>query len=243
MRRTRSTIVFLGDPIMPIHLTQQATAQDYHPEWIVTGTALTDTTVLGRMYDQEQWSHAFGISSLPARTLREEGDAWRLHEWFHGTAPAAANTHGLIYAPIQLLFTGIHMAGPDLSAETFADGLFAFPESGGSPTAPHVSFGDHGYFTLPSEKDGECTSDDPRPDYQGTDDVTEIWWDAEAVGPDEQGRSSSPGMWRYAHGGHRYLPGEMTGEEVAAFVEEGSVTIVEDDPARERIPDYPPPGR
>jgi hypothetical protein len=57
--------VFLGDPIMPIYLTKAATDQNYFPEWIITGTVLTDTTVFGRLYDQKQWAHAFGISSLP----------------------------------------------------------------------------------------------------------------------------------------------------------------------------------
>src|SRR5690606_134308 len=59
-----TTIVFLGDPVMPIYLTQAATAQEYYPEWIFTGTALTDTNVFGRQYDQTQMEHAFGISQL-----------------------------------------------------------------------------------------------------------------------------------------------------------------------------------
>src|SRR5262249_46348707 len=57
-----TTVVFLGDPVMPIYLTKAATAQNYHPEWIITGTVLTDSTVLGRFYDQDQWKHAFGLS-------------------------------------------------------------------------------------------------------------------------------------------------------------------------------------
>lgn len=235
-----STIIFLGDPIMPIHLTRAASEQDYHPEWIVTGTALTDTTILGRMYDQDQWAHAFGISPLAARVAREQGDAWRLHEWYYGEQPEAPNTHALIYAPLQLLFLGIHMAGPDLRPESFARGLFAYPESGGGITTPHVSFGDHGYFTLDSGEGGECTGVEPRPDYLATDDVTEIWWDPEAVGPDEQGNVGE-GMWRFANGGRRYLPGEMPSEDLDAFVVEGSITMVDEIPAEERPADYPSP--
>src|SRR5215510_15452784 len=53
-----TTIVFLGDPIMPIYLTKAAEQQNYHPEWIFTGTALTDTNVLARQYDQDQMAHA-----------------------------------------------------------------------------------------------------------------------------------------------------------------------------------------
>jgi hypothetical protein len=235
-----TTIIYLGDPIMPIHLTRAASEQDYHPEWVVTGTALTDTTVFGRMYDPEQWAHAFGISSLGARTEREQGDPWRLHEWFHGRPPEAANTHAVIYAPLQVLFLGIHMAGPDLRPETFAQGLFNYPPSGGGVTTPQLSFGDHGYFTMDPGEGSDCTGAEPRIDHLGTDDVTEIWWDPAASGPDEQGNLGE-GMWRYANGGRRYLPGEMTDEELATFDEDGSITIVEEVPAQERPPDYPPP--
>ena len=45
-----TSVVFLGDPIMPIYLTKAATDQDYFPEWIITGTVLTDSTTLGRVH-------------------------------------------------------------------------------------------------------------------------------------------------------------------------------------------------
>jgi hypothetical protein len=67
-----TTVVFLGDPVMPIYLTKAATDQNYYPEWIITGTVLTDSTALGRNYDQTQWAHAFGISSLPLRLPPEQ---------------------------------------------------------------------------------------------------------------------------------------------------------------------------
>ncbi len=234
-----TTIVFLGDPIMPIYLTKQATAQNYFPEWIVTGTVLTDTTVLGRKYDPEQWKHAFGISNLAARTPREQGEAWRLHQWYFGTPPAAANTNALIYVPLQQLFLGIHMAGANLNANTFRDGMFNYPISGGGATSPQVSYGDHGYFKL--LKDGQCSSIVPRPDYLGTDDVTEIWWDANAEGPDEQGKSDVKGMWRYANNGKRYLPGQMPPGDVAAFKMDNTLTVVDKPAPQDQPPSYPSP--
>ena len=57
---------------MPIYLTKAATEQNYFPEWVITGTVLTDTTALGRLYDQKQWAHAFGLSSLPVRIPKEQ---------------------------------------------------------------------------------------------------------------------------------------------------------------------------
>ena len=63
-----TTIVFLGDPFMPGYLTAAATEQDYYPEWVFTGTALTDTNILARGWDPTQMAHAFGISQLAAPT-------------------------------------------------------------------------------------------------------------------------------------------------------------------------------
>jgi hypothetical protein len=235
-----TTVVFLGDPLMPSYLTKEATRQGYHPEWIVTGTVLTDTAALGRMYDQDQWSHAFGISNLPVPVPKEETDAWRLYQWFHGTPPPAANTAATIWPDIEQLFDGIHLAGAHLTPQTFAAGLFASPPSGGGVTDPHVSYGDHGYFHVQDPE--TCETSGPRPDHLAIDDVSEIWWDPAAVGPDEQGTPGT-GLYRHADGGRRYLPGQMPTTDIDAFRIEGSVTSFDAPPPDERAPDYPPPAR
>ena len=59
-----TSVVFAGDPIMPIYLTKACATIGYSPEWIITGIVLTDTTTLARYYDQQEWAHAFGVSSL-----------------------------------------------------------------------------------------------------------------------------------------------------------------------------------
>ena len=229
-----TTVMFLGDPIMPIYLTQAATEQDYFPEWLVTGTVLTDTTAMGRYYDQEQWAHAFGLSNLPVQTPLEVGEAYRLHEWYFGEPPAARKTSQLVYQQLFLLLLGIHLAGPDLNPASFRDGMFHYPVSGGGVTAPRISFGRNGLFI--SESLGK------RIDYLGIDDMAEIWWDAEAEGPDETG-AMGKGMWRYASGGTRYLPGDMPDRPTDAFVEEDSVLLYDEVPADERPPEYPSPAR
>ena len=228
-----STIIFLGDPVMLIYLTKEATRQGYFPEWVVTGTGFTDSTAVARLYDQQQWAHAFGLSSLPVRTPREIGDAWRLHEWWFGTPPAAQTTAPIILANLSLLYSGLQMAGPDLNVDKYQAGMFHLPEAGGGPATPHVSFGDHGYF---KNLDGS-----PRLDYLAVDDMTEIWWDADASATDEGGKSGT-GVWRYSDGGKRYLPGTMPKADPKAFVEEGSIIEFDEStlPATERAQDYPP---
>jgi hypothetical protein len=123
--------MFLGDPIMPIY-HESATARDYGR--IVTGTVLTDTAVFGRRYDQTQWAHAFGLSSLPAPVPQEMRDSWRLHEWWFGEPPAAVKTNAaIVYPPVALLMLGIHLAGPELTPETFQAAMFSAPPTGGGP--------------------------------------------------------------------------------------------------------------
>ena len=68
-----TSIVFNGDPIAPREFTNEATAQNYFPEWVVTGSVLVDTAAFSRTYDQEQWANAFGVSNLSARVDRTVG--------------------------------------------------------------------------------------------------------------------------------------------------------------------------
>lgn len=201
-----TSVVFMGDPLMPRLLTQQATKQDYHPEWMFTGTVFTDTAAVARLYDQGQMAHAFGASSTPARTVPELSEPWALYEWWYGTPPTAPKTMSFWGPVVQQLFLGIHMAGPHLSAETFAGGLFNYPPTGGTDivgkstvdlflegylagdTTPAISFG--------PGADGEAV------DYVAVDDFTITWWDPQAVGPDENGVEGR-GMWQYTGMGLR----------------------------------------
>lgn len=229
LKRAKVTsVVFLGDPIMPIYLTKAATDQNYFPEWIITGTVLTDTTVFGRLYDQKQWAHAFGVSSLPARVPQDQSESWRNYEWFYGEEPAAKKTVTVINEPLRILMTGIHMAGPKLTPETFRDGLFAYPPSGGLPTNPRISWGDHDLFRAP--------------DFNAVDDMQVIWWDAEAEGPDEQGEEGK-GMMMSADGGRRYLPGEMPHTPANVFDPDGAVALYDEVPAEAKPPSYPSPAK
>ena len=221
-----TSVVFLGDPLMPMYLTQQATLQDYHPEWLITGTVFTDATATGRLADQEQWAHAFGASALPARAAPELSPSWRLYEWWYGEDPEAEKTLPLYGPVVQMLFLGIHMAGPELTAETFAGGLFSYPPSGGGPTTPRISFGLQGVFE--------------EVDYVGVDDFTYVWWNAEVEGPDEQ-NTEGVGMWTYTFGGERLLLGEVPEVDTDVLFDPAEgVTIFDEIPEEDQTPDYDP---
>jgi len=221
-----TTILFRGDPVSPANLTQAATAQEYSPEWVVDGSNLVDSTVFSRTYDQDQWSHAFGVSSLTARADPLDQNYNFIYRWWTGEEPPARDTNPVLYPSPSLFFSALQVAGPNLTPDTLEQGLFALPASEPAITNPLISFGDKDIW--------------PYTDYNGVDDATEIWWDSDATGPDEIDRDGT-GMWTYVDGGKRYLYGEWTDEESKVFQEEGAVAILEEPPDDERPPDYPSP--
>jgi hypothetical protein len=228
-----TTVVVRADPITLPAFTREATKQDWYPEWVIGGYQFTDTSTFARTFDQEQWAHAFGLSFLPPKAAPEVTPAYRLHEWFHGTPPPADDSLILVYPQVALFFTGLHFAGPDLTVETFRDALFAFPPTPRAVTQPSVDYG-FGIWTDPGKDPDEYEGD-----YQGIDDMVEIWWDAEAEGPDETGAEGT-GLYRYVNGGRRYLLTDYT-PDIDVFDPDKAVTEITDPPDAEVPPDYPSP--
>lgn len=220
-----TTIIYTGDPLAPQTLTATATQQDYYPEWVISGSALVDTTIFARTYDQAQWRHAFGPSNLFARTSPEVAGAAHLYEWFHGEPPPARTGAPLILPNLQFLYSVIQAVGPELTHETFRDVLFHAPIIEGDVISPQISWGERGVW--------------PVPDYAGVDDGTEIWWDPDATGVDETG-TEGKGMWAYVDGGRRYLPGEWPETPPKVFEREGAVTMYEEMPEDVDRPEYEP---
>ncbi|MGH9034316.1 MAG: hypothetical protein ACRD0O_01010, partial [Acidimicrobiia bacterium] len=219
-----TSVLFAGDPLSPVFFTQEATRQRYTPEWVLTGSAFTDTSFFARTYDQTQWAHAFGLSFLPARLPVEQGEAHRVHVWHHGSAPPAEAAHGLIYSVPWIFYTGMHLGGPVLTPESIREGLFRFPPTGkGSLTNVHISFGRHGVW--------------PFDDYLANDDATEVWWDGAATGEDEVGNSGL-GLYRYVEGGRRYLPGQHPTTDPFVFARDRTVTVYHEPPPSDRPPSY-----
>ncbi len=71
-----TTVVLATDPLLPLLLTSRMSQQEYYPEWVVTGTALTDLDIVGQFYDQSQWKHAFGLTQ-PRRAAARRARATR----------------------------------------------------------------------------------------------------------------------------------------------------------------------
>lgn len=223
-----NAIICSCDPFGPIFFTQEATRQLYGPEWIITGSALTDTSFFARLYDQDQWAHAYGISYLAARLPEEFSNAYRLYRWQFNKEPSAPAGYGVIYAPIAIMFNGLHLAGPVLTPDSFRAGMYSQPIAGrGGITTIAQSYGDKGLWPW-------------KEDPVAADDATEIWWDRNAEGEDEIG-GQGRGLYRYVLMGKRYLPGEWPGSTPAAFNTANTITIYEKPPTQDQWPCYPSP--
>jgi hypothetical protein len=221
-----TSVIIAGDPVFPLFLTQEATAQGYFPEWVVLGYAYTDTAVFGRQYDQQQWEHAFGVTLLPTRQADDVDELASILVWQTGQQPIAKTFRLLVQAPL-LFFTGLHLAGPDLTPETFRAGLFRFPADRATRSPfLHLSWGRHDIW--------------PGLDVTAGDDAAVVWWDPDATGPDEVGNDGT-GLWRYAREGRRYLPDDWPDGDVGLYDDATSVTILEELPPDARPPDYPSP--
>jgi hypothetical protein len=223
-----TTIVFSGDPVAPRDFTNEATAQEYFPEWVVAASTLVDVTAFARTYNQEQWKHAFGVTQLAARGNPITSGSYANYVWFTGQEPPANDSIGVISPAPALLFSLIQGVGPDLTPENFKKTLFDFAGTKKAISQPYLTYGDKGFW-------GGV------PDYQGVDDATVFWWDATATGADEIRREGA-GMYQYVDGGKRYLPGEWPTED-KLFNPEGAVAVYDSPPKGEERGDYPSPAK
>jgi len=219
-----TTVLLATDPVAPGALTREATAQEYFPEWVVTANTLTDTNAFARSYDQAQWAHAFGISSLAVRTNPEKIGYAVTYKWFTGQDTPSPDSIGVLIPNWELLFAGIQATGPNLTHQRLGDSFKSF-ETKKAITQPYLSWGDRGLWD--------------ETDYNGIDDVTMFWWDATATGMDEL-RKEGAGMMQFVDGGKRYLLGEMPTED-KMFVVDGAVAMYDTAPASETPPAYPSP--
>ena len=59
-----TTVILFTDVAMTKALMENATKQEWFPEWFLTGTVFQDLAILARSYPTDQSSHAFGISNV-----------------------------------------------------------------------------------------------------------------------------------------------------------------------------------
>jgi hypothetical protein len=223
-----TSVICSCDPFGPIFFTKDAQQQLYGPEWIITGSALTDTSFFAGLYQQDQWESAFGISYLTARLVEEKSNDYRLLRWQFNKEPSARAGYGVINSPLEIMFRGIMQAGPVLKPQTVAAGLEKLGVvCKGCIVNLAFSFGDQGLWPW-------------KIDPAAADDATEIWWDRQARGENEIGQEQD-GLYRYVSKGKRYLPGAWPKTDPFVFNRSNTVTIYNEAPAQDKWPCYPSP--
>jgi hypothetical protein len=220
-----TTVILASDGVAPRDLTREATAQEYFPEWVIVAPALADLTAFGRTYDQAQWENAFGVTHGAAPVTPETAGFYALYQWLMGKEAPAKDTIGLLMPNYTLLAAILQATGPNLTADTWRDALFASPGTVPAISQPLLTYGDKGLW--------------PETDYNGVDDATLVWWNPTATGPDEI-RKDGTGMWAFVDGGKRYLPGEWPTDS-KLFDPDGAVTLYPEPPDGEAPPQYPSP--
>jgi hypothetical protein len=121
-----TTVLYAGDPVFPVYLSGQAANQSYLPEFVINGTNLTDMDYVAQEWNQEFAAHVLGISPNEPAIAPDQTAGYAAYKSVSpSTAPAAFVN--LIYAQMQMLAIGIQMAGPDLTPQTFQQGMFDYP--------------------------------------------------------------------------------------------------------------------
>ncbi len=171
------------DPIMlAVGLSPKSNEQNYFPEWLTAGLAFVDQDIVAQLIDGRQWKHAFGIAY---NAQNERLGASYAYNAYKAVQPNDEPAFGveIYYAQLYVLAIGLHMAGPNLTPESFEAGMFNYP--GGTGPLGSWAF-------------------DPG-DWTTTDDFREVWWDPERTSP----QNGQPGAWVELNGGKRYFPDQL----------------------------------
>lgn len=180
-----TTVVCACDPVMLTYLAGQAEQQGYQPEWLLLGAGFGDLDLVGQMVARssgDQWLRAFGSSPLPAPSPPGTGEAYRAYRSGRDDEPSLLVD--LLFRQLLVLAIGLQMAGPNLTPETFAAGMYAYPRRSGDAGTWRFSPDNH----------------------TGVIDARAIWWDPDA-------RSSFNGQpGTYVDDGTRYVIGALPSE-------------------------------
>ena len=131
----------------------------------MAGVALTDNDIVGQLFDQQEWNHAFGVTFQGPTMPKQDTFGYAAYESVSpGTQPA--NAVDLIYAQMYEMAIGIQMAGPDLTPQTFENGMRAYP--GSQAGASNAFYG---------------TWDFPTGHYTPQTDWAFIYWDPTKISP------------------------------------------------------------
>ena len=190
-----TSVVLFGTNTVITPLMAAATTQDYHPEWIFTGTSYQDFDLFARAYDKDQMQHAFGLSTIyPGNQPNGSPPPPYLlpFTWYYGTTQGADG--GNIDAVWAWIYQSIQYAGPTLTAENVKKGRFATPAVGGAAQGIITFTVGYGKTTgMPTEQYATLGSDKAL-----------VWWDGDTTGISQLANFTGKGVFRYMDNARRY---------------------------------------
>jgi hypothetical protein len=202
-------------------LMNAADKQEWTPEWFYTGVGFADLAILARSYPVTQSKHAFGLSAIPAWAEAEDVTPPEVPyrtkvdplNWYWGIdAGTDASRTG---APLfTWLLPGIQAAGPNLTAKTFQQGLFALPPRGGAVD-------DQAYGTLFAWGKGPKLPYNVHA-YSGLD-FAPVWFDPDTTGPSNGVDYVGKGVDWFPDGGKRYLATTWPTKPIKWFDKVGAI--------------------
>ena len=194
-----TTIICACIIVVEATLGPSASAQRYFPEWLISSYGSNDYDVLAKSSwsDSRQRQALFGLTVQPPQKPLDLEPAWAAYTEADPNIRADhATSINLItlYRSLLLIASGIQLAGPELTPETFAAALqrTAFPNPPDPGNAGAVGF--------------------LGPDHGMTDDAAEFWWSESVTGAD-----GTPGGLCYVDGGARRKPGRWPRGAAAFF--------------------------
>ena len=223
-----TTVLLYTSSNMAQQVMKAATAIGYFPEWVLPGLGVNDVESIARSFDQTQMAHAFGIGVLPMYVADIRDPQTQYFDWYWGEGHGDYATSTLPF--LKTLFTGVMLAGPKLTPQTFQQALFATPPSGGAASGDVLSLMS-GYGRQ---------SGLPYDEYSAIGlDYARLWWNPDAVGKSKITFADGKGRFEYLDGGRRYAAGRWPKGEPAFFDPATSVAQLDTLPASEQPPTYP----
>jgi hypothetical protein len=208
-----TTVALFTDITMTGSLMTAANAQDYHPEWLETGFLFQDIAAVARLFNKDQWAHAFGLGTLNVPVKgRAAGDP--VLAWYWG--PENYSYNAAVLGEVVVLTFGIHLAGPRLTPDTFRTAVFGVGAQNGALAD------DPSQLMLARGKAPGI----PYTEYLFGGDHPLIWWSNEASPtPATSTATAQPGASMYVDDGKRYLQGKLPKGEPKFF--DTSASVVE----------------
>ena len=181
-----TTVLCMCDPIAPAFGTKGFTGQRYFPENLISGLGFADYDKVGRLYDQKQMEHAFGLSHIANPTPVAEQDSGRMWK-ASGRSGEPCPSCGVNWAYYNLAASIIHNTGPNLNPATVEQAMLTQKPQGGTPVIPLVKYGPN--------------------DYTGVSDIRLVYWSNTA----QSNIDGRPGAYIPIDGGRRYPLGSVPG--------------------------------